>query len=54
MCALDQRRLWVAPRVSDIDDERDPTVVEDGLQTCVSQVCSSWKHPVQNIHVQSR
>ena len=34
---LDQRRLWIAPRISDIDDERYPTIVEDSLQgvSCV-------------------
>lgn len=29
---LDQRRLRVAPCVSDIDDERNPAVVSDSLK----------------------
>lgn len=31
--ALDQRRLRVAPRVPDVDDERNPGVVDGNLRT---------------------
>lgn len=29
---LDQRGLWVAPCVADVDNERNPAVVHDGLR----------------------
>ena len=28
---LDERGLWVTPRVPDVDNEGDPAVVDDGL-----------------------
>ena len=30
--SLDQRRLGIAPRVPDVDDERNPAIVDDSLQ----------------------
>ena len=33
--ALDQRRLGVTPSISNIDDERNPAIMEDGLSSNV-------------------
>lgn len=42
LCLLDKRRLRVASRVSDVDDERYPSVVNNGLHIKRDGVSMSW------------
>lgn len=34
--ALDQRRLWVTPRVANVDDEGNPAIVDDSLSVTLT------------------
>ena len=38
--ALDQRRLWVAPRVANVDDEGNPAIVDDSLSATLTLLAS--------------